>query len=134
MPRPNIFKRRYVVNRGLQLSIVSYSILLGLWVSLANFFFIYLVVATGFNVSAGLAIAAALLMVAVFTGTVLIGMVLTNRIAGPMFRLKRHMQDVVDGGQVEEIKLRRNDYFTDVVDVYNAVLIKLKAIPGKGRS
>ena len=44
---------------------------------------------------------------------------LTNRFAGPVFRLRREMQRLVAGEETRAIGLRDGDYWTDVADLFN---------------
>jgi hypothetical protein len=46
----------------------------------------------------------------------------SNRIAGPMMRLKRNMADLAAGHQVRPIYLRPGDFFNDAVDSFNRLV------------
>jgi len=50
------------------------------------------------------------------------GFWLTNCIAGPLFRLKRHMDEVADGKSDVEIHFRKNDYGSELAESFNAVM------------
>lgn len=43
----------------------------------------------------------------------------SNRIAGPMMRMKRNMADLAAGQPIHSIRLRPGDFFVDVVDQFN---------------
>ncbi|QDT02634.1 hypothetical protein K227x_10120 [Rubripirellula lacrimiformis] len=44
---------------------------------------------------------------------------LTNRFAGPIFRLRREMQRLVDDESESPLSFREGDYWTDFADVFN---------------
>ena len=52
---------------------------------------------------------------------------LSNKIAGPLYRLHRHMVLVADGKTDSPVAFRDGDYFVELADAYNAQLQKLKA-------
>jgi len=54
------------------------------------------------------------------------GLILSNRVAGPLFRLKKHMRDTIDGAESRPVKFREGDYFQDIAETYNELLEKLK--------
>ncbi len=48
----------------------------------------------------------------------------SNRIAGPMMRMKRNMADLAAGQPIHLIRLRPGDFFVDVVDQFNELTEK----------
>ncbi len=64
--------------------------------------------------------------IVVLTATLYVTIVagfLFHRVAGPVYRLKRHMQSIIDGDpEVKELKLRETDQLGDLVDTYNQLL------------
>ena len=46
----------------------------------------------------------------------------TNRIAGPIYRLKKEMQKVVDGGTPAPITLRKDDMMIELIELYNSMI------------
>lgn len=50
------------------------------------------------------------------------GLILSNRIAGPIYRLHKHMSDVVEGKTVDDVVFRKKDYFQEVAQTFNRVL------------
>jgi hypothetical protein len=56
---------------------------------------------------------------------------LFHRVAGPVFGMKRHMQSVIDGEQMGELKLRATDQLGDLCVTYNQLLYTLEAIEPK---
>jgi nitrogen fixation/metabolism regulation signal transduction histidine kinase len=58
--------------------------------------------------------------------TAFMGVILSNQIAGPIYRLRMHLQKVEVTGELEEITFRKNDYFSDLADDFNKAVKKLK--------
>ncbi|MEZ6097894.1 MAG: hypothetical protein R3E01_02875 [Pirellulaceae bacterium] len=46
----------------------------------------------------------------------------SNRFVGPIYKLRQGLQDLAEGKAVEPISLRREDFWGDVVEAYNAML------------
>ena len=55
----------------------------------------------------------------------------TNRFAGPIFRLRRSMRELADGEHVEPVHLRKGDYWQDVADQFNRVIQRVEATAEK---
>ena len=58
---------------------------------------------------------------------VLVGLLLSNRIAGPLYRIARHLSDLAEGKAPAEIKLREGDYFKELADAANALTRKIES-------
>jgi methyl-accepting chemotaxis protein len=67
---------------------------------------------------------AAFLIKILFVAVLIYGLLLTNRIAGPLFRLKQHMDEVAEGKVEAEIRFRKNDYGLEIAEAFNAVVKK----------
>lgn len=52
---------------------------------------------------------------------------LSNRFAGPIFRLRRAMKDVAAGKDVSPVKLRKGDFWYDFAEDFNRMLLERKA-------
>ena len=50
---------------------------------------------------------------------------LSHRFAGPIFNLRRMIRSVADGAAPRKLKFRKNDFWQDLADDYNAMLSKL---------
>ncbi len=61
-----------------------------------------------------------------FIGYIIYGLWLSNRIVGPLIRLKQHMDEVVEGKANGEIQFRKNDYGLELAESFNQVVKKLK--------
>ncbi len=47
------------------------------------------------------------------------GLILSHRIAGPLFRLRSHFEKVAETGLPEPLHFREDDFFRDLPDAYN---------------
>ncbi|HNX91197.1 MAG TPA: HAMP domain-containing protein [Candidatus Omnitrophota bacterium] len=64
----------------------------------------------------------------------LVGLMLSSRIAGPMFRIKRHLNKMAGGHYEGVLKLRERDELKDIAEAVNMMAVKLRADSGKRRS
>ncbi len=55
------------------------------------------------------------------------GLVVSNQIVGPIFRLVRNMEEFESTGKFEQIKFRKNDYFKEIAVSYNKIMLNLKS-------
>jgi len=55
----------------------------------------------------------------------LVGAFFFHRVAGPIYRIKRHMLDILEGKPVGSLSLRKTDQLHDVAAVYNELLVKV---------
>ncbi len=53
---------------------------------------------------------------------------LSHRFAGPIFSLRRAIQQVAQGEKPRKLKFRRRDFWRDLADDYNAMLSRLGAL------
>ena len=63
-----------------------------------------------------------LLIQITYFGFIAYGFLLTNRIAGPLFRLKTHMDEMAEGKTDSEIHFRKNDYGSELAESFNALV------------
>ncbi|MFQ5791168.1 MAG: HAMP domain-containing protein [Acidobacteriota bacterium] len=79
-------------------------------------------------VSASVLFAAALGFVALFGAVVVtvIGIYLTNQVAGPLHRIKRSMNRVAEGDVSFEIRFRQRDFLGDLPGYFNNMLRQLR--------
>ena len=57
---------------------------------------------------------------------IIAGLYISHRVAGPLYRLHKHMNDVADGKTTNEVKFRNKDYFPELAEAYNKQLKRLK--------
>jgi hypothetical protein len=53
---------------------------------------------------------------------------LTNRFAGPVFRLRREMRKLAEGQKVYPLKFRDGDYWTDITLAFNAIVQRMETL------
>ena len=53
------------------------------------------------------------------------GMYLSHRVAGPIYRLTRYVEDIADGKIKGELSFRKKDYFPELADAINRFVKKL---------
>ena len=57
----------------------------------------------------------------------LIGLYVTNRVAGPLYRLREHMEAFNRGEKIGPLETRSDDYVSkDLIEQYNLMMEKLK--------
>lgn len=61
----------------------------------------------------------ALLQLAVLLITFLISIFLSHRIAGPIYRIKKAMEEISKGNFDQRVTLRKNDHFMELQDSFN---------------
>jgi methyl-accepting chemotaxis protein len=66
-------------------------------------------------------------MVLVGTATILVTLFVSHQIAGPLYRLKKAMEQLSEGDFKVEIKLRKADQLKELADTFNTMVKKLKA-------
>lgn len=57
----------------------------------------------------------------------LIGLVLSNRIAGPMYRIKKYLARISSGQYDEDLVLREKDELKDIAEAVNVLVGKLRS-------
>lgn len=60
-----------------------------------------------------------------FFATGLVTLWLSNKLAGPIVRLKEYFGDITNEGKFENLKFRKGDFFNDLPDVINSALARL---------
>jgi len=53
---------------------------------------------------------------------------LSHRFAGPIYSLRRAIRDIVQGKPARKLKFRRYDFWHDLADDYNAMLLRLELL------
>jgi signal transduction histidine kinase len=127
---------RYLINRNLQLGLAVRFMVIFLLFTLFMFFEAYMTfwpVVTVFVPAATLSAVTDLVItrliyfsipiVFVILGIVI---VLTHRIAGPLYRIKKTLNELIDGKDATPISLRRNDELKDLTELINRLIPLLK--------
>lgn len=62
------------------------------------------------------------------------GAVLSHRVAGPIAKVRKHMDAVARGETVQDLSFRRNDCFPELAESFNKVLAPIRAARKKSGS
>jgi hypothetical protein len=54
------------------------------------------------------------------------GMLLSHRVAGPLYRLRKHATSVAQGETMSDVRFRKGDFFQEVADAYNLQMIRYR--------
>ncbi len=118
--RPTWLSRKLIVYPKLQLFLMVYPLFtFALVITIIHFGVQYLSFVNSYFLVAGVAVIVSVI-------ALLSGLILTNRIFGPLFRLREHMNKVANGGSPDPIQFRANDWLPDIEEKYNKILERLK--------
>jgi nitrogen fixation/metabolism regulation signal transduction histidine kinase len=119
MKKPPFYKKKWFVGTKIQKDLIIYIFSMCL---LTQLFFVTDNMAKNNLNNEPLAQYLVYIIQAVYVGYLLYGFWLTNRIAGPLFRLERHMDEVAKGNIDSEISFRKNDYGYELAEAFNTVV------------
>lgn len=131
VPRPPWWRRRYLVNRDLQLRFAWSAVLVGL-VSSSLSSFMILLSFWSFNIWQGqrlpLPVMLTILGVMVInvTGIYIVAVLTTQRIVGPLFNLLRQFQEIAQFNFRARARFRRRDELQYVARRFNDMAIRLE--------
>jgi len=54
-----------------------------------------------------------------------------HRIAGPLYRLERHLQEVGEGGEAADVKFRKGDLYQQLAEACNKVMARMRELRTK---
>ena len=58
---------------------------------------------------------------------VTLGILFSHRVAGPLYRMNKHLQEITNGtAEKMTFQVRKDDYFSDVVDNFNTMIEKME--------
>jgi methyl-accepting chemotaxis protein len=61
----------------------------------------------------------------------LVAVVLSHRIAGPLYRLQKHMREVAAGSAPNDVKFREGDLFQELAVACNELLARLRGVSAR---
>lgn len=133
-------RRKYLIHRKFQFTIIGFNLLIAL-LMLSAFFIENIYVFSTFTgpeyeelIGGSIffelleedraKMKIALLITSVVTLAVMVigGLVLSNRVAGPVYRIRNHMDDVMSGKTDRKLKFRTKDFFPELAESYNNFL------------
>jgi nitrogen fixation/metabolism regulation signal transduction histidine kinase len=123
------YKRRWIVNYKVQYMLIGYSLFLIFAVVGSQYLFQLLAFQKGTLESENYDVLQLIITLSVMTMFLIIlfyGFNLTNRVVGPIFSLKKHMDAVNQGKDIPSFQIRKNDYFAEIVQPYNELVEKTK--------
>lgn len=137
--QPTYRRRHYLVNPPLQYQFIGVmlfvlliltigalgSVYLALWLTLRTFDMMNDPVAISQLTTVGLVVTIELLVIAPVV--VWIGLRLTHRVAGPLIRITKALQELSAGDYSVRVKLRQGDSLTEVADAINALAEALQS-------
>jgi methyl-accepting chemotaxis protein len=71
-------------------------------------------------------VALSILAVIITLVQVTLGILFSHRVAGPIYRMNQHMQGITSGEEPSTFKVRDGDYFQELVDNFNSMILKLE--------
>lgn len=71
-------------------------------------------------------IALAVVAVAITAVQVILGIFFSHRVAGPIYRMNRHMQDITAGSEKMTFQVRQGDFFSELADNFNSMIVKME--------
>ena len=51
---------------------------------------------------------------------------LSHRIAGPLYRLQRHLEEVAEGKEPKDVKFRKGDYYQQLAEACNKLMARMR--------
>lgn len=120
------YERTLLVNSSVQFGLMNYSLFVAFSVTLMNFL-IQTIMSGQLNEVLGFEYEFSTTVLFILFATVLMvifsyGFHLTNKIVGPIYRLKNHMLLIREGKKVAPLEFRKTDYFQEIVQPYNDLL------------
>ncbi len=129
-PKRRARRRQYIVDKPFQYQLIG--LLLSVWVANSAFFafILYTLYRTyGLMLQPSFALFPLVIGFVLFFGIVLVGLVgvyLSNQIAGPLYRLKVSLTRVAEGDVSFEVRFRERDFLRDLPAYFNTMLQSLR--------
>ncbi len=134
MARPPFWKRKYLLEPKLQIGVTFYLLLFSLATLLIIYISLNQSLSAVFENSTSLSSACheiiesnqenvqTILLTVFWTNAVVLsifaiagGILISHRIVGPIFRFKKALRQILNGEDPGEIRLRKSDYFSDLI-------------------
>jgi methyl-accepting chemotaxis protein len=135
MARPNWYNRQLVTNAKAQGLLLLMSIMLAALFSICQMILARLAYTADEPIGFGPHwLTQKLTIEFLFTVVILVGfwisLEISNRIFGPLVRLRLNMERAAKGEALENIKFRKGDNFEELADAYNLVLNRIRKAEG----
>jgi signal transduction histidine kinase len=120
--RPTFFKQIWLVDRGIQLRLIGHSLFVAVVASimtslLQNYW--RSVIDQGEDLSSGRLGIVMLGTGVTFFFIVILGLIVTNQVAGPLYRLRIQLKKAASGEAPDFIRVRKDDQLADLFNDYN---------------
>lgn len=122
-------RRVYIVESKFQWTVVIYTFAISLLTSIVHITISQLIAIDHIQqltslsmVNVGPKLAIAGIIVFLYLCIFIIAILFSNRLAGPLYRLRRHMKDVAEGKKTPRLSFRKNDYYSNLQESYNNLL------------
>jgi len=115
-----MIRRKYIVDAKFQWTIVLFGVVISMLTSLMHIMIARLGVVKTLPPNVTI-----IVFVLFYLGIVVLGILFSNRLAGPLFRLRRHLHEAVAGKRLQKIFFRDKDFFSDLNQAYNAYVDSL---------
>jgi hypothetical protein len=134
-----VFRKTYFVYPRLQLAVIGYAILLSIFCLVGPFLFssLFGAVIGDWPPKAEDIGGSLLLIVPLFLtllGALVYGVLLSNRIVGPIYRLNKQMAEYMDGKGAKPVKFRKGDFWFSFGETYNELIKNLPDRPTAEKS
>jgi hypothetical protein len=135
--RPNWKNRQIIVNSKVQSVFIGYGIAMGflflsLGLVLSTYFERILMIQANVGESlTGLDIIIFAVIVVLILFVIFLGMIVSNRVVGPIFKLVLEMELLDKTGELNDLHFRKNDYFQDVAVSYNKIIGRIRELESK---
>ena len=124
-----LFRRQFIVDSKFQWAVIGYTFAISLFTSMAQVTIsrLRILEESMAQLQLGFAqidpkMAMWFLLVFCYVGLFVVSVLFSSRLAGPLFRLRKHMVDVRNGREIKEIHFRKGDYYSDLSETYNSLL------------
>ncbi len=113
-------RRKYFVDHKFQWTIVGYTVVVSILTSMMHVTLARLSVVHTLSVKLNVIVFAGF-----YLGIFVLAVLFSNRLAGPLYRLRRHLHEAVAGKRLQKIFFRDRDFFSDLNEAYNAYVESL---------
>ena len=145
--KPNWRRRNYLINPEFQLTVLGFFIGLAVVSILVFYWAVHLVFGNFSDQAKEMGLPAGHILfqfiaeqqhamnlifgttsILLFAFLTLGGLILSHHIAGPVYRLKKHIQQVVKEDEFRDLSFRKKDFFIDIVPDYNELIAKIRRL------
>ena len=135
--RPSLKNRKIFVNSKIQSVFIGYAVAMGfLFLSLgltlsSSFERILMIQMNGGESLTIYDFTLFLVFLFLIIFVIFLGMLISIRVVGPIFKLVGQMENLQATGELQELKFRKNDYFQEVAVSYNKIVARIRELESK---